>query len=71
MENFEIMSINYEINPIFTWSPHFVIVSNAITNQEATFAIIDTKCYVPVVTLLTQTQCKTIRSIKIMFFKKN
>ena len=42
--------INCEINLILTRSENYII-SNATANQAATFAIIDTKLYVPVVTL--------------------
>ena len=42
--------INYEINLILTWSANCVI-SNSAVNQATTFAITDTKLYVPVVTL--------------------
>ena len=42
--------INYEINLILTWSANCVM-SNSAVNQATTFAITDTKLYVPVVTL--------------------
>ena len=45
--------ISCEINLILTWSANCVIVSTAVANQGATFAITDTKRYVPVVTLST------------------
>ena len=48
----EISLINCEINLILTWSVNCVIVSTNVANQNATFAVIDTKLYVPVVTLL-------------------
>ena len=35
----EIPSVNCEINLIVTWSTSCVIVSTAVTNQSATFAI--------------------------------
>ena len=44
--------INCEINLILTWSANCVI-PNAASNQATTFAIIDKKLYVPVVTLST------------------
>ena len=43
--------INCEINLLLTWSASCVIVSADVVNQNATFAITDTKLYVPVVTL--------------------
>ena len=45
---------NCEINLILTWSLTCVLVSTVNQNQAATFAITDTKLYVPVVTLSTQ-----------------
>ena len=45
---------NCEINLILTWSANCVIVSTNNANQNATFAITDTKLYVPVVTLSAQ-----------------
>ena len=46
--------INCEVNLILTWSEKCVIVYTDVANQEATFAITETKLYVPVVTLSTQ-----------------
>ena len=42
--------INCEINLLLTWSASCVIVSTDVGNQNATFAITDTKLYVLVVT---------------------
>ena len=42
--------INCEITSLLTWSVSCVIVSTDVANQNATFAITDTKLYVPVVT---------------------
>ena len=50
----ELPLINCEINLILTRSANCVIVSTNVANQNATFAITDTKFYVPVVTLSTQ-----------------
>ena len=50
----ELPLINCEVNLILTWSANYVIVSSNVANQNATFAITDTKLYVPVVTLSTQ-----------------
>ena len=47
----EISLINWEINRLLTWSASCVIVSTAVSNQGATFAIADTELYVQVVTL--------------------
>ena len=43
--------INCEINLILTWSANCSILSGTVANQVTTFAITDTKLYVPVVTL--------------------
>ena len=56
--------INCEINLILTWSTNCVIVSTNIENQNATFAITDTKLYVPVVTLSTQENVKLLLLLK-------
>ena len=41
--------INCEVNLILTWSSTCVFIATNIPNQNATFAITDTKLYVPVV----------------------
>ena len=50
----EIPLINCEVNLILTWSSTCVLIATNILNQNATFAITDTKLYIPVVTLSTQ-----------------
>ena len=60
----EMPLINCEINLILTWSPTCVIVSSNIQNQNATFAITDTKLYVPVVTLSTQENATFLQQLK-------
>ena len=55
----EIPIINCEINSVPTWSENCVI-SNAATVQATTFAITDTKLYVPVVTFSTKDNEKPI-----------
>ena len=50
----EMPLINCEITLLLTWSASSVIVSTDVENQNATFAITDTKLYVPVVTLSQQ-----------------
>ena len=47
---FEMPLINCEINLDLNWSKECVIVTIAVTTQGATFAIADTRLYVPVVT---------------------
>ena len=54
--------ISCEINLILVWSSTCVITS--FTGAE-TFAISDTKLYVPVVTLLTQNNAKLLQQIKV------
>ena len=49
--------INCEVNLILTWSPTCVISS---ANGETKFKIIETKLYVPVVTLSTQDNTKLL-----------
>ena len=57
--------INFEINLILTWSADCVIVSTTdVSNQNATFTIIETKLYVPVVTLSTEDNAKLLTQLK-------
>ena len=56
--------INCEFNLILTWSSTCVLISTNIPNQNATFAITDTKLYVPVVTLSTQENAKFLQQLK-------
>ena len=56
--------IIYEVNLILRWSANCVIVSTNVTNQNATFAITDTKLYVLVVTLSTQDNAKLSQQLK-------
>ena len=56
--------INCEVNLILTWSSTCVLVATNITNQNATFAITDTKLYVPGVTLSTQENTKFLQQLK-------
>ena len=59
----EMPFMNCEINLTLTWSKKCVLSNNT---KATTFAIIDTKLYVPVLTLSTQNR-KTIATIKIRF----
>ena len=54
---------NCEVNLILTWSSTCAIISTNIPNQYATFAITDTKFYVPVVTLSTQKNTKFLQQL--------
>ena len=65
----EMPLIKFEINLILTWSANCVI-SNAAANQETTFAITDTKVYVPVVTLSAQDNAKLLQQLKSGFKRK-
>ena len=60
----EMPLINCEVNLILTWSSNCVLIANAIQNQAVTFAITDTKLYVPVVTLSTQKNTKFFQQLK-------
>ena len=46
--------INCEINLDLNWSEKRIISANAVANRDTTFSITDTKLYVPVVILSTQ-----------------
>ena len=57
----EMPLINCEVNLILTWSTTCVITES---NGVGTFAITDTKLYVPVVTLSTQENTKFLQQLK-------
>ena len=61
---FEMPLNNCEINLILTWSGNCILISGDIDNKVPTFAITDTKPYVPVVTLLTQDNVKLLDHLK-------
>ena len=60
----EMPLINCEINLILTWSSNCVLTATGVQNQNVTFAITDTKLYVPVVTLSTQENTKFLQQLK-------
>ena len=60
----EIPLINCEVNLILTWSSTCVLIFTNIPKENATFAITDTKLYVPVVTLSTQENTKFLQQLK-------
>ena len=60
----EMSLINCEVNLILTWSSTCVLIGTNINNQNATFAITDTKLYVPVVTLSTQENTTFLQQLK-------
>ena len=55
--------INCDFNLILTWFANCVIVYTNVANQGATFAITETKRYVPVVTLSTQDNAKLLQQL--------
>ena len=63
----EMPLISCEVNLILTWSSTCVLVATSIDGQNATFAITDTKLYVPVVNLSTQENTKSFQQIKLGF----
>ena len=56
--------INCEVILILTWSSTCVLIATGIPNQNATFAITDTKLYAPVVTLSTKENTKFFQQLK-------
>ena len=60
----EMPLINRQVNLILTWSAVCVIVYTDVANQGATFAITETKLYVPVVNLSTQDNAKLLTQLK-------
>ena len=59
-----VKQINCEISLILTWCANCVIVYTNVANQSATFAITETKLYVPVVTSSTQDNAKLLQQLK-------
>ena len=60
----EMPEINFKINHILTWSKNCIIASYTAANKETTFAIRDSKLYVPVVTLSAQDNAKQLEQLK-------
>ena len=60
----EMPLINCEVNLILTWSSTCLLIATSIPSQNATFAITDTKLYVPVATLSTQENTKFLQQLK-------
>ena len=58
---FEMPLINCEINLILTWSEKCVLSNDA---KATTFAITDTKLYVPIVTLSIQYNANLLQQLK-------
>ena len=60
----EMPLINCEVNLTLTWSSTCVLIATVNPNQAATFAITDTKLYVPVVILSTQENTEFFQQLK-------
>ena len=60
----EMPLINCEVNLILIWSSTCVFAAAGDANQAVTFAITNTKLYVPVVTLSTQENTKFLQQLK-------
>ena len=60
----EMPLINCEITLLLTWSISCVILSTDVENQNATFAITDTKLYVPAVTLSQEDNAKLLEQLQ-------
>ena len=56
----EMPLINCGINLFLTWYAKSFVAVGTVVNQVPTFAITDTKLYVPIVTLWTQGDAKLI-----------
>ena len=56
--------IDCEINLTLHWSNRCFIKDNPIAGEEPTFAIIDTKLHVPIVSLLTHDNAKLFEQLK-------
>ena len=56
--------INCKITLLLTWSISCVIVSTNVANQNAIFAITDTKLYVSVITLSQQDTAKLLEQLQ-------
>ena len=70
MENLNIPLINCEVEQILTWSKNCVLVDPAIVAPSgAKFKVIDTKLYVPVVTLSKENDTKLSEQLKSGFKK--
>ena len=64
----EMPLINCKINPVLTWTANFFIKSSGI-NKAVTFAITDTKLYVPAVISSTENNAKLLHHLNSGFKK--
>ena len=60
----EMPLINWEANLILTWSANCAIIYTNVANQNPTFAIAETKLYVPIVTSSIQDNTKLLQQLK-------
>ena len=68
---FKILLIYYEINIFLTWSVNCIIVTETVGNQITTFAITETKLFIPVVTLSAQDNARLLQQIETGLKRKN
>ena len=68
---FKILLIYYEINIFLTWSVNCIIVTETVGNQITTFAITETKIFIPVVTLSAQDNARLLQQIETGLKRKN
>ena len=61
--------INCEIWLNLTWSENCIIIYTDVANQNPTRVIFETKLYVPVVTLSTQDNTRSLQQLKSGFTK--
>ena len=66
----EMPLISYKINLIPSWSVNCFIVANPINNKDPTFAIVDAKLYVPVLTLSAQNNAELLQQLKSGFKRR-
>ena len=59
----EMPLINCEINLDLNWSKNYIVVVTNMANQVIKFSTIDSKLYLPVVTLLTQDNVKLFEQL--------
>ena len=66
----EFFLLNCEVNLVITWFENCIIVYNDVANQGVTFAITETKLYVPVLTLSTQGITNLLQQLKSGFKRR-
>ena len=66
----EFFLLNCEVNLVINWFENCIIVYNDVANQGVTFAITETKLYVPVLTLSTQGITNLLQQLKSGFKRR-